>query len=256
MDIGSGPKCMVSYSKFDRLYCRTTCRWRGGWAPNCIHWFRFNHCVRSNLIVKSYRCIGHWRKRPCHRVERLVRPKHLACYLPHDSSKLIGPLDPSIHLLTPRETRVIQTTPPVHPIYPWTMFWMNLRQRIFTLWMVFHMIGFSHKWMLLSIMVHIGHVSYGNLDNLSNTYVGGAGTTAAGIRAGCPTIIHPFFGDQFFWASRIVVVGFIENRCMVECWSFCPVDGYWYESRQSSCISRCVTYCNDYGDREAMASAC
>jgi hypothetical protein len=32
---------------------------------------------------------------------------------------------------------------------------------------------------------------------------GGAGTTAAGIRAGKPTIIVPFFGDQFFWGSMI-----------------------------------------------------
>jgi hypothetical protein len=32
---------------------------------------------------------------------------------------------------------------------------------------------------------------------------GGAGTTAAGLRAGKPTIIVPFFGDQFFWGSII-----------------------------------------------------
>lgn len=32
---------------------------------------------------------------------------------------------------------------------------------------------------------------------------GGAGTTAAGLRAGIPTVIKPFFGDQFFWASRV-----------------------------------------------------
>ncbi|XP_072998610.1 sterol 3-beta-glucosyltransferase UGT80B1 isoform X1 [Typha latifolia] len=32
---------------------------------------------------------------------------------------------------------------------------------------------------------------------------GGAGTTAAGLRAGCPTTIIPFFGDQFFWGDRI-----------------------------------------------------
>ena len=36
---------------------------------------------------------------------------------------------------------------------------------------------------------------------------GGAGTTAAGLRAGKPTIIVPFFGDQFFWASRISKIG-------------------------------------------------
>jgi sterol 3beta-glucosyltransferase len=32
---------------------------------------------------------------------------------------------------------------------------------------------------------------------------GGAGTTSAGLRAGVPTCIRPFFGDQYFWAERI-----------------------------------------------------
>ncbi|XP_011625938.1 sterol 3-beta-glucosyltransferase UGT80B1 [Amborella trichopoda] len=32
---------------------------------------------------------------------------------------------------------------------------------------------------------------------------GGAGTTATGLRAGCPTTIIPFFGDQFFWGDRV-----------------------------------------------------
>ncbi|CAF0767262.1 unnamed protein product [Rotaria sp. Silwood1] len=32
---------------------------------------------------------------------------------------------------------------------------------------------------------------------------GGAGTTAAGLRAGKPTIILPFFGDQFFWGDVV-----------------------------------------------------
>ncbi|KAK1311087.1 Sterol 3-beta-glucosyltransferase UGT80B1 [Acorus calamus] len=36
---------------------------------------------------------------------------------------------------------------------------------------------------------------------------GGAGTTATGLRAGCPTAIIPFFGDQFFWGERIHQVG-------------------------------------------------
>eukprot|EP01062_Namystynia_karyoxenos_P055238 TRINITY_DN45_c1_g1_i1.p1 TRINITY_DN45_c1_g1~~TRINITY_DN45_c1_g1_i1.p1 ORF type:complete len:2492 (+),score=644.75 TRINITY_DN45_c1_g1_i1:92-7567(+) len=30
---------------------------------------------------------------------------------------------------------------------------------------------------------------------------GGAGTTAAGLRAGCPTVVVPFFGDQPFWGQ-------------------------------------------------------
>jgi sterol 3beta-glucosyltransferase len=36
---------------------------------------------------------------------------------------------------------------------------------------------------------------------------GGAGTTAAGFRAGVPTIITPFFGDQPFWGARAAALG-------------------------------------------------
>ncbi|KAF7324275.1 UDP-Glycosyltransferase/glycogen phosphorylase [Mycena sanguinolenta] len=36
---------------------------------------------------------------------------------------------------------------------------------------------------------------------------GGAGTTGASLRAGIPTLIKPFFGDQFFWASRVQKLG-------------------------------------------------
>ncbi|KAI0932598.1 hypothetical protein AcW2_001180 [Taiwanofungus camphoratus] len=36
---------------------------------------------------------------------------------------------------------------------------------------------------------------------------GGAGTTGASLRAGLPTIIKPFFGDQFFWADRVEALG-------------------------------------------------
>jgi UDP:flavonoid glycosyltransferase YjiC (YdhE family) len=32
---------------------------------------------------------------------------------------------------------------------------------------------------------------------------GGAGTTAAGLRAGLPTVVVPFFADQPFWGNRI-----------------------------------------------------
>jgi len=36
---------------------------------------------------------------------------------------------------------------------------------------------------------------------------GGAGTTAAGIRAGLPSIVIPFHGDQPFWARRVAELG-------------------------------------------------
>jgi sterol 3beta-glucosyltransferase len=36
---------------------------------------------------------------------------------------------------------------------------------------------------------------------------GGAGTTAAGLRAGRPTVVVPFFGDQGFWGERVCQLG-------------------------------------------------
>ena len=36
---------------------------------------------------------------------------------------------------------------------------------------------------------------------------GGAGTTAAGLMAGVPSIVIPFFGDQFFWGERVAELG-------------------------------------------------
>lgn len=36
---------------------------------------------------------------------------------------------------------------------------------------------------------------------------GGAGTTAAGLSHGCPTVIIPFFGDQHFWGNVVARAG-------------------------------------------------
>jgi UDP:flavonoid glycosyltransferase YjiC (YdhE family) len=36
---------------------------------------------------------------------------------------------------------------------------------------------------------------------------GGAGTTAAGIALGRPTVIVPFFGDQPFWGAMVARAG-------------------------------------------------
>ena len=41
---------------------------------------------------------------------------------------------------------------------------------------------------------------------------GGAGTTAAGLRAGKPTVIVPFFGDQFFWGRTVSSMGVGATR--------------------------------------------
>jgi sterol 3beta-glucosyltransferase len=36
---------------------------------------------------------------------------------------------------------------------------------------------------------------------------GGSGTTGASLRAGIPTVVRPFFGDQFFFGSRLEDIG-------------------------------------------------
>lgn len=36
---------------------------------------------------------------------------------------------------------------------------------------------------------------------------GGAGTTAAGLRAGCSAVVCPFFGDQPFWGQHVYKLG-------------------------------------------------
>ncbi|XVF06944.1 hypothetical protein REPUB_Repub06bG0094800 [Reevesia pubescens] len=46
-----------------------------------------------------------------------------------------------------------------------------------------------HDWLFLHCVAVVHH--------------GGAGTTAAGLKAACPTTIVPFFGDQPFWGERV-----------------------------------------------------
>lgn len=57
-----------------------------------------------------------------------------------------------------------------------------------------HMLGnVPHDWLFKHVSAVVHH--------------GGAGTTAAGVAAGKPTIIVPFFGDQPFWGSMIARAG-------------------------------------------------
>ncbi|TWU72643.1 Sterol 3-beta-glucosyltransferase [Metarhizium rileyi] len=46
---------------------------------------------------------------------------------------------------------------------------------------------------------------FGQID--AAAHHGGSGTTGASLRAGIPTIIRPFFGDQYFFASRVEDLG-------------------------------------------------
>ena len=40
---------------------------------------------------------------------------------------------------------------------------------------------------------------------------GGAGTTAAGLCAGIPTIVSPFLADQPYWGERVYALGVGTN---------------------------------------------
>ncbi|KAI7164919.1 glycosyltransferase family 1 protein [Hortaea werneckii] len=58
---------------------------------------------------------------------------------------------------------------------------------------VFQIRSAPHDWLFRQIDAAVHH--------------GGAGTTGASLRAGVPTIIKPFFGDQYFFATRVEDVG-------------------------------------------------
>lgn len=63
-----------------------------------------------------------------------------------------------------------------------------------------------HDWLFLQCSAVVHH--------------GGAGTTAAGLKAACPTTIVPFFGDQPFWGEQVHAKGIgpppipIEEFCL------------------------------------------
>jgi len=55
-------------------------------------------------------------------------------------------------------------------------------------------VGFvPHDWLFARVSMAIHH--------------GGAGTTASVLKAGAPSVIVPFFADQFFWGKRVHDLG-------------------------------------------------
>jgi sterol 3beta-glucosyltransferase len=57
-----------------------------------------------------------------------------------------------------------------------------------------HMVGsLPHTWLFERMAAVVHH--------------GGAGTTAAGLRAGVPSVIVPHMGDQAFWGRRVADLG-------------------------------------------------
>jgi UDP:flavonoid glycosyltransferase YjiC (YdhE family) len=58
---------------------------------------------------------------------------------------------------------------------------------------IFMLESAPHAWLLPRMAAVVHH--------------GGAGTTGAGVRAGVPAVIVPFFGDQPFWGKRLAELG-------------------------------------------------
>ncbi|KAK4052047.1 Sterol 3-beta-glucosyltransferase [Microbotryomycetes sp. JL201] len=58
---------------------------------------------------------------------------------------------------------------------------------------IYNIKSIPHDWLFPKIHAAVHH--------------GGAGTTGASLRAGLPTIIKPFFGDQYFYADRVATLG-------------------------------------------------
>ncbi|KAF7715323.1 Sterol 3-beta-glucosyltransferase [Penicillium ucsense] len=58
---------------------------------------------------------------------------------------------------------------------------------------IFYLEDCPHEWLFQHVAAVVHH--------------GGAGTTACGLRFGCPTAIIPFFGDQLFWGNMVASRG-------------------------------------------------
>lgn len=62
---------------------------------------------------------------------------------------------------------------------------------------IFMLDSIPHSWLFPRVAAVVHH--------------GGASTTAAGLRAGVPSIVVPFFGDQPFWGRRVAELGVGPN---------------------------------------------
>ena len=58
---------------------------------------------------------------------------------------------------------------------------------------IFKVNNVPHDWLFPKVSAVVHH--------------GGAGTTAVGLRAGCPTLICPIFGDQPLWGKVVYELG-------------------------------------------------
>lgn len=69
--------------------------------------------------------------------------------------------------------------------------------------------GNLHKENMADYIYQVGFVPHEWLFQHTSAVIhhGGAGTTATGLRAGCPTLVVPFGGDQLYWGNRVWQLG-------------------------------------------------
>jgi sterol 3beta-glucosyltransferase len=93
---------------------------------------------------------------------------------------------------------------------------------------VFALEEVPHDWLFPRMAVVVHH--------------GGAGTTAAALRAGVPSVVVPFMGDQFFWARILALKGVAPDAL--------PQDRLG-----ASALSRAITLAlNDHSMRQRAAA--
>ncbi|XP_009124560.1 sterol 3-beta-glucosyltransferase UGT80A2 isoform X2 [Brassica rapa] len=84
---------------------------------------------------------------------------------------------------------------------------------------------------------------------------GGAGTTAAGLKAACPTTIVPFFGDQPFWGERVHARGVGPAPIPVDEFSLHKLEDAINFMLDEKVKSSAETLANEMKDEDGVAGA-
>ncbi|KAE8664747.1 Sterol 3-beta-glucosyltransferase UGT80A2 [Hibiscus syriacus] len=98
-----------------------------------------------------------------------------------------------------------------------------------------------HDWLFLHCAAVVHH--------------GGAGTTAAGLKAACPTTIVPFFGDQPFWGERVHARGIGPAPIPVEEFSLDKLVNAIHFMLDPKVKSRAIELAEDMKSEDGVAGA-
>ena len=85
---------------------------------------------------------------------------------------------------------------------------------------------------------------------------GGAGTTHATVRAGIPSVIVPFAGDQFFWADRLRDVGCAPEPVPARGLSAGRLANAIHEARKGDACASATLLARSNDARERLENGC